>query len=67
MKYFMLLIDGEVVGQIYSKTLYEIKDINESADRLYAILSSNPTVIATDEQIAEGSTWDGISFTPPVE
>lgn len=67
MKYFMLIIDNEVVGQIPSIGLYQQKDDNEEAEKYYAILSSNPSIIATDEVIPEGSIWDGQSFVTPVE
>jgi hypothetical protein len=66
MKYFMLIIDNEVVGQIPSAGLYMEKDSNEEAEKYYAILSSNPSIVAADEFIPEGSIWDGQNFIPAV-
>ena len=59
MKNFVAIINGEAVGNI---TLPEI----ESTERMIAILGSNPTIVASIERIEEGSTWDGLTFTPPV-
>ena len=67
MKYFMLIIDNEVVGKIPSAGLYLEKDDNEEAGKYYAILSSNPSIVAADELIPEGFIWDGQNFTAPVE
>lgn len=67
MKYFMLILDNEVVGELPNRGIYQQKDENEFAEKLYAILSSNPIVIATDSLIPEGYVWDGQNFNPPVE
>ena len=67
MKYFMLIIDGEVVGEFMSNVLHKEKERSQSAEKLYAILSSNPIIITADKLIPDGSIWDGKKFLPPVE
>jgi hypothetical protein len=57
MKNFVFIVDGEVAANhsfpddFFSKTI--------------AILSSNPTVVETNEPITPGYLWDGTNFTPP--
>jgi hypothetical protein len=67
MKNFIMIVDGEVVGTLPVPNLQIDGVIHPAVEKLVAILSSNPTIVASDEQVEEGSTWDGTSFTPPVE
>lgn len=73
MKYFALTVDNEVVRII---RLLEEQDIAVEGSKTYlvgdlekdiAIYNSDPRVVPIEEPVAEGSTWDGTSFTPPVE
>lgn len=52
----LAIVDGEVamVGQI---KLFPEKTL--------AMLLSNPTFITTNEEVEEGYTWDGVSFSAP--
>ena len=59
-KNFALIIDGEVAGN------YTVPSF-PGTEKLIAIFQSNPTIVETEEKIAEGSTWDGQDFTAPVE
>jgi hypothetical protein len=59
-KNFALIVDGEVAGN------YQIP-VFLGAEKMIAIFQSNPTIVETEEKIIEGSTWDGQTFTPPVE
>ena len=65
---FVVIVDGEVAGNIPipqpSPDFTEEK--SEALERIIAALSSNPTIVKSDERIESGSTWDGTSFTPPV-
>jgi hypothetical protein len=64
MKNFAIIVDGEVVGnQTYSDEIIEKLNM----ERTIAIFSSDPKFVSTDLPIDIGSTWDGTSFTPPVE
>lgn len=71
MKYFALTVDNEVVRTI---RLPEEQDIDTEGSKTYlvsdlekeiAIYSSDPRVIPTETAVAEGSTWNGSTFTPP--
>jgi hypothetical protein len=64
MKHFILVVDGEVAGEL---PVPRVDFQSDSIDKLIAILSSDPKVILSDEPVLEGSTWDGQEFTPPVE
>jgi hypothetical protein len=59
-KNFALIIDGEVAGN-YTVPVFL------GTEKIIAIFQSNPTIVETEDKIAEGSTWDGQTFTPPVE
>lgn len=59
-KNFALIVDGEVAG---NHTVL----VFPGTAKLIAIFQSNPTIVETEEKITEGSTWDGQTFTPPVE
>lgn len=59
-KNFALIVDGEVAGN-------HTVPVFLATEKLIAIFQSNPTIVETEEKIAEGSTWDGEIFTPPVE
>lgn len=66
MKYFIMVVDGEVAGNFPVRNLI-VDGVNHPAvEKLIAILSSDPKIIASDEPVQEGSTWDGNSFIPPV-
>lgn len=59
-KNFVLIVDGEVAANFPLPVM-------PGAEKLIAIFQSNPTIFETEDKIAEGSTWDGQTFTPPVE
>jgi hypothetical protein len=61
---FALIVDGEVANN-FSFPL--IDPLPESIEQLIAIFKSSPTIIKTFEFIEPGSTWDGQTFTDPVE
>lgn len=65
---FIFIIDGEVALsmplRINSDMPESVKNVQE---KFLAILQSNPTIIESSEPIVEGSTWDGTSFTSPVQ
>ena len=63
MNYFAVLVDGEVA---LNMELPELVMGKYDGAKIAAVLSSNPIFIKTDENIEEGSTWDGSTFTPPV-
>lgn len=56
---FAIVIDGEV-----AKNFSYPMDAPGAA-MIDAILSSNPVFVKTTETPAEGSTYDGSTFTPP--
>lgn len=60
-KTFAFIVEGEVVGTL------SIPNSAVNYERLWAGLSSNPTVVeATNaENLEIGSTWDGESFSKP--
>lgn len=63
---FVLVIDGKVVGNFMLPNRSDApEDIANSFEKMVAIMSSNPTIVAHEERIAEDSTWDGTTFTPP--
>jgi hypothetical protein len=66
---FVVIVDGEVAGNLpIAEPSSEFTDEKSAAfERMIAALSSNPTIIKTDERIEPGSSWDGTSFIPPVE
>lgn len=66
MKIFIMVVDGEVVGKLPVPDLKINGVTHPAVEKLIAILSSDPKIIATDELVEIGSTWDGTSFTPPV-
>jgi hypothetical protein len=59
-KNFALIIDGEVAGNFPIPVFV-------GTEKIIAIFQSNPTIVETEDKIAEGSTWDGLSFTAPVD
>ncbi len=59
-KNFALIVDGEVAGNFTVPIMF-------GTEKMIAIFQSNPIVIETQERIQEGSTWNGQTFTPPVE
>jgi len=59
-KNFALIVDGEVAGN-------HTVPVFLGTEKIIAIFQSNPTIVETEDKITEGSTWDGQSFTPPVE
>lgn len=56
---FAIIIDGEVAGNVTCPAEVPM------ASKMEAIYSSAPTFVRTEQRIQEGSTWNGISFTPP--
>jgi hypothetical protein len=61
---FALIVDGEVASNF---SFPSIDPLPETIEQLIAIFKSSPTVIKTFEFIKPGSTWDGQTFTDPVE
>lgn len=64
MTHFILVVDGEVVGEL---PIPKIDFQSDAIDKLVAILSSDPKIVPSNEPASEGSTWDGQNFTPPVK
>lgn len=68
MKHFVVIIDNEVVTNFSFPEENDGMDVNPDFMKQYiAIYSSDPRVIPYTEKVAIGSTWDGTTFTPPVE
>jgi len=63
MTHFILVVDGEVAGEL---PVPKFEFQSDAIDKLIAILSSDPKIIVSDEPVLEGSTWDGQDFTSPV-
>lgn len=67
MSHFIFVVAGEVAGEF---PMPKFKDgegnTHPAIEKLTAILSSDPKIVVSEEPVAEGSTWDGTSFTPPV-
>ena len=62
MRNFVFIVDGEVVAN----HSFPQEVINKGIlDKQIAILSSNPVIVETPEQVVEGSTYDGSTFIPP--
>lgn len=57
-----------VVGSDVAATIaLEENSQAEHSDNLIAAYRSNPIVIETDNlEVAQGWTWDGVQFNPPV-
>lgn len=66
MNNFAFIIDNEVAVN-FQLPLNPTDGSHPHIEKLIAAFSSNPTVVLTEDIIEEGSTWDGTSFTPPVE
>jgi hypothetical protein len=64
MTHFILVVDGEVAGEL---PMPKVNFQSDAIDKLVAILSSDPKIILSEEPVLEGSTWDGQNFSPPVE
>jgi hypothetical protein len=64
MTHFILVVDGEVAGEL---PMPKVNFQSDAIDKFVAILSSDPKIILSEQPILEGSTWDGQEFTPPVE
>jgi hypothetical protein len=65
---FVVIVDGEVAGNLpIPDPSPEFPETSAAFEKMIAALSSSPTIVRNDERIEAGSTWDGISFTPPVE
>jgi hypothetical protein len=66
---FVVIVDGEVAGNlpIMDPSFAKASEISEALEKMIAALSSNPTIVRTDERIEPGSSWDGTSFTSPVD
>lgn len=62
MNYFAVVVDGEVaISMAFPEGLAGSFD----GDKLSSVLQSSPIFVKTTEQIVEGSTYDGSTFTPP--
>lgn len=62
MNYFAVVVDGEVA---ISMAFPEGTAGSFDGDKLSSVLQSNPVFIKTSDQVVEGSTYDGSTFTPP--
>ena len=68
MKHFIFVVNGEVAGELpVPRFKNSDGELHPSVEKLIAILSSDPKIVVSEEPVLEGSTWDGTSFTPPVE
>lgn len=68
MENFVIIVDGEVAGNIPvpEPSEHMPPERARAYERMIAALSSNPVVIKHDI-VQPGSTWDGKKFSPPVE
>jgi len=67
MSHFILVVDGEVAGELPVPRLKNADgNLLPAVEKLVAILSSNPQIILSEEPVQEGSLWNGTSFTSPV-
>jgi hypothetical protein len=64
MTHFILVVDGEVAGEL---PIPKLDFQSDAVDKLVAILSSNPKIVVSNEPVEEGYVWDGQNFVPPVE
>jgi hypothetical protein len=60
MSHFIFVVDGEVAGEMPVPNFQ-----SDAIDKLVAILSSDPKIVVSDVPVAEGSTWNGTTFTTP--
>jgi hypothetical protein len=68
MKNFVAIIENEVACNLAIPEPTDLTiPMHQYFEKVIAALSSNPTIIQSDEKILEGSTWDGQNFSPPVE
>jgi hypothetical protein len=68
MKNFVAIIDGEVAVNLSIPQMDdETHPMHLYFEKIIAALGSDPVIVATEEPIEEGSTWDGQEFTSPVE
>lgn len=68
MKHFVVIVDNEVVTNVSIPEENDGVDVNlDFMNQYIAIYSSDPRFIPYPETAAIGSTWDGTTFTPPVE
>ena len=64
MTHFILVVDGEVAGEL---PIPKLDFQSDAIDKLVAILSSNPNIVLSSEPVLEGYIWDGQNFNPPVQ
>lgn len=63
---FVMVVNGEVAGNFATLDPTKVEGpLKESTEKLIAILSSNPTMVPSDERIPEGHYWDGVQFVAP--
>lgn len=63
MQRFILVVDGEVAGELpLTPILAEDGNLHPAIEKLVAILSSDPTIVVSDNPIPQGWTWDGETF-----
>lgn len=68
MKHFVVIVDNEVVTNVSIPEENDNVDVNiDFMNQYIAIYSSDPRFIPYPETAVIGSTWDGTTFTPPVE
>lgn len=66
--HFIIVLENEVVGEIPIPMIKNDDGVlHPEIEKIVAILSSDPKIVASETPIEKGSTWDGTSFTPPVE
>jgi hypothetical protein len=65
---FVLIVNNEVAGNYFIKTPENLDTgFNQAMEKMIAILSSNPTIVQTEEKVEEGYIWDGQNFISPTE
>jgi len=66
MQRFILVVDGEVAGELPLMPIPGPNDtVHPAYEKLIAILSSDPRIVVADNSIPQGWTWDGEAFHEP--
>lgn len=66
MERFILVVDGEVAGELPLPPIPTVDgNLHPAIEKLIAILSSDPKVVVSENPIPQGWTWDGEVFHKP--
>lgn len=62
-KRVVFIVDGEVAYSIPAV----FPEGHPAIEKFEAVFASNPSVLVADDDVLVGYTWDGNTFSPPVE